>query len=131
MPYNATMFPNLLNHSTQDEAALDVYQFYPLVNYGCSDHLRLFLCVVYAPVCSVLKAPVPPCRSLCNSARHGCENVLKSYGFKWPDSLNCGRFPELGSEICIGFNDFLEPTSTSQPPISEKGKYCLTCFVVA
>nr|XP_058943268.1 low-density lipoprotein receptor-related protein 2-like [Pocillopora verrucosa] len=118
MPYNTTIFPNFLNHTTQDEAALYVHQFYPLVKVGCSEHISLFLCAVYAPVCTVLGSAVPPCRPLCNSARLGCEGLMKRFGFEWPESLNCEQFPELGSEICVGLNETLEPTS--QPPIGEK-----------
>ena len=129
MPYNTTIFPNFLNITTQEEAAPYVHQFYPLVKSGCSKHLGLFLCAVYAPVCTVLGSAVPPCRSLCNSARLGCEDVMKRFGVKWPESLNCERFPELGSEICVGLNETLEPTS--QPPIGEKCKYCFTCLIVA
>jgi len=29
--YNMTIIPNLLNHQTQDEAGLEVHQFFPLV----------------------------------------------------------------------------------------------------
>ena len=129
LPYNTTIFPNFLNHTTQDEAALYVHQFYSLVQYGCSEHLGLFLCAVYAPVCTVLGSAVPPCRPLCNSARLGCEGLMKRFGFEWPESLNCERFPELGSEICVGLNETLEPTS--QPPTGEKCKYCFTCLIVA
>ena len=129
MPYNTTIFPNFLNHTTQDEAALYVHQFYPLVKVGCSEHISLFLCAVYAPVCTVLGSAVPPCRPLCNSARLGCEGLMKRFGFEWPESLNCEQFPELGSEICVGLNETLEPTS--QPPIGEKCKYCFTCLIVA
>ena len=54
---------------------------------------------------------------------------MKRFGFEWPESLNCERFPELGSEICVGLNETLEPTS--QPSIGEKCKYCLACRMVA
>lgn len=49
--YNHTKMPNQLNHETQDEAGLEVHQFYPLVEINCSDDLQLFLCLIYAPVC--------------------------------------------------------------------------------
>ena len=49
--YNHTKMPNQLNHDTQDEAGLEVNQFYPLVEINCSDDLRLFLCLIYVPVC--------------------------------------------------------------------------------
>lgn len=31
IPYNETIMPNLLNHTTQEAAGLEVHQFYPLV----------------------------------------------------------------------------------------------------
>lgn len=49
--YNHTRFPNQLNQDTQEEAGLEVHQFYPLVEINCSDDLQLFLCLIYAPVC--------------------------------------------------------------------------------
>ena len=49
--YNHTKFPNQLNQDTQEEADLEVHQFYPLVEINCSDDLQLFLCLIYAPVC--------------------------------------------------------------------------------
>jgi len=42
--YNLTYMPNVFSHETQDEAGLEVHQFWPLVEIECSPHLRLFLC---------------------------------------------------------------------------------------
>jgi frizzled protein 1/7 len=33
--YNQTIFPNLLNHVRQEEAALEVHQFIPLIKINC------------------------------------------------------------------------------------------------
>lgn len=104
LQYNTTIFPNMLKHRTQEEAALEVHQFFPLVKVGCSDYLAFFLCSVYAPICTVLETPVPPCRQLCDSAREGCEDLMKRFGFTWPESLNCEKFPKMGEEICVGEN---------------------------
>ena len=104
LPYNRTMFPNMLRHRTQEEAALEVHQFFPLVKVGCSEDLAFFLCAVYAPICTVLETPVPPCRSLCNSARTGCENLMKRFGFTWPESLRCEELPMFEEAICVGKN---------------------------
>lgn len=35
--YNMTIMPNLLNHQKQDDAGLEVHQFYPLVKVIVSD----------------------------------------------------------------------------------------------
>ncbi len=118
--YNSTKFPNILNHKTQEEAALEVYRFFPLVKLRCSDDLASFLCSVYAPICTVLETPVPPCRSLCNSARGGCEDLMDRFGFTWPDSLNCDRFPEFGEEFCVGGNGTSE--ATRQPPTMKRAR---------
>ncbi|RWS19524.1 secreted frizzled-related like-protein-like protein [Leptotrombidium deliense] len=29
--YNQTIFPNLLNHTDQDDAAIEIHQFWPLI----------------------------------------------------------------------------------------------------
>lgn len=104
LQYNTTLFPNMLKHRTQDEAALEVHQFFPLVKVGCSEYLAFFLCSVYAPICTVLETVVPPCQELCNSARDGCEDLMKRFGFTWPESLSCEKFPMHGKELCAGKN---------------------------
>ncbi|XP_015766603.1 PREDICTED: frizzled-1-like [Acropora digitifera] len=104
LQYNKTLFPNMLKHRTQEEAALEVHQFFPLVKVSCSNDLAFFLCSVYAPICTVLETPVPPCRELCNNARDGCEKLMKRFGFTWPEPLSCEKFPLFGEEICVGEN---------------------------
>ncbi|XP_077997162.1 frizzled-2-like [Glandiceps talaboti] len=133
--YNETIMPNLLNHQKQDEAGLEVHQFFPLVKVECSVDLRFFLCAMYAPVCTVLEKPLPPCKSLCTSARNGCEALMNRFGFQWPDRLNCDTFPEQSSgELCVGQNRSVPtqmPTekpnnaSTTQP--SEYAQHPFTC----
>ena len=100
--YNMTIMPNLLNHQKQEDAGLEVHQFFPLVKVQCSKDLKFFLCSMYAPVCTVLENPIPPCRKLCVSARDGCESLMNKFGFKWPESLRCENFPEKG--LCVGEN---------------------------
>ena len=140
LEYNTTIFPNMLNHTSQAEAALEVLQFYPFVKVGCSKDLAFFLCSVYAPICTVLNTPVPPCRSLCNSAKRVCEVLMKRFGFSWPKSLRCDRFPKLGEEICMDVNRTNKTSQTMvQPPTVKKGKsqpeenallcrHCVTLF---
>ena len=104
MQYNKTLFPNMLKHQTQEEAALELYQFFPLVKVGCSSSLAFFLCSVYAPICTVLETPVPPCRELCNNARDGCGELMKRFGSPWPEPLSCEKFPLFGEGICVREN---------------------------
>lgn len=100
--YNETIMPNLLNHQRQDDAGLEVHQFFPLVKVQCSPYLKFFLCTVYAPVCTFLDEVIPPCRSLCLEAKQGCENLMNKFGFTWPENLDCSKFPENG--LCVGEN---------------------------
>uniref|UniRef100_A0A5S6Q6D3 Frizzled-1 n=1 Tax=Trichuris muris TaxID=70415 RepID=A0A5S6Q6D3_TRIMR len=110
--YNMTIFPNLLNHAKQEDAGLEVHQFFPLVKVRCSADLKFFLCTMYAPVCTVLEEPIPPCRHLCLSAKNGCETLMNRFGFQWPDTLNCEKFPEEG--LCVGEN---KTHSTQRPNV--------------
>lgn len=103
--YNETMMPNLMNHTKQEEAALEVHQFWPLVEVRCSPDLKPLLCSLYAPACTTLEYPIPPCRSLCTSARSGCEYLMNKFGFTWPESMECDKFPEIGSgNLCVAEN---------------------------
>ncbi|CDQ84740.1 unnamed protein product [Oncorhynchus mykiss] len=100
--YNQTIMPNLLGHTNQEDAGLEVHQFYPLVKVQCSMDLKFFLCSMYAPVCTVLEQAIPPCRSLCERARQGCEALMNKFGFQWPERLRCENFPVHGAgEICV------------------------------
>lgn len=59
---------------------------------------------MYAPLCTILDYPIPPCRSLCESARN-CEKTMKIFDFMWPENLECSKFPEDGTEeLCISNN---------------------------
>ncbi|KAK9518757.1 hypothetical protein VZT92_018151 [Zoarces viviparus] len=117
LAYNQTIMPNLLGHTNQEDAGLEVHQFYPLVKVQCSMDLRFFLCSVYVPVCTVLDRALPPCRSLCERARLGCEDLMNKFGFQWPERLRCEDFPVHGAELCVGQNttDLDDPTSEPTP----------------
>lgn len=103
LQYNETIMPNLLNHQKQEEAGLEVHQYYPLVNVNCSPSAEIFLCSLYAPVCTILDKPLPPCRTLCLSVKSGCEWLMNKFGFRWPESFECERFPDTG-DLCFGKN---------------------------
>ncbi|KAK7939942.1 hypothetical protein WMY93_003268 [Mugilogobius chulae] len=113
--YNQTIMPNLVGHYNQEDAGLEVHQFYPLVKVQCSPELKFFLCSMYAPVCTVLEKAIPPCRSICERAKQGCEALMNKFGFQWPDRLRCENFPVLGDgQICVGQND---SSPATVPPV--------------
>lgn len=100
LPYNETIMPNLLGHSTQADAAKNMHLFDPLLQARCSADLKFFLCSVYAPVCTVLEEPIPPCRRLCEHAQRECEANITVIGLEWPERIRCEKFPVGG--LCVG-----------------------------
>ncbi|XP_075813479.1 frizzled-10 [Microtus pennsylvanicus] len=92
--YNTTRMPNLMGHENQREAAIQLHEFAPLVEYGCHSHLRFFLCSLYAPMCTEqVSTPIPACRIMCEQARLKCSPIMEQFKFKWPDSLDCSKLP--------------------------------------
>lgn len=99
MRYNMTRMPNLVGHMNQKDATMQVHEFIPLVQIGCSRFLTFFLCSLYAPMCTDMQQMgeetmvVPACRSMCLEVKSKCEPVLKRLNFNWPNALDCGRLP--------------------------------------
>ena len=121
VPYNMTQFPNLFRHNTQEEAALEVHQFFPLVKVNCSPDLSFFLCSLYTPLCSALDTPPLPCRELCLRVQRGCLALLRRFGFRWPDTMACDKFPKRGGkDVCLDTSKPVEVTTP--PPLPTKGK---------
>ncbi|XP_050425713.1 frizzled-2-like [Adelges cooleyi] len=118
--YNQTVMPNLLGQQRQDEAGFEVQQYYPLVKIRCSHDLQFFLCSVFAPVCTIIERPIPPCRSLCVSARNGCEAIMNGFQIEWPDNLECSKFPESPDQLCVGENNYTE-SATAQGTVNNNG----------
>uniref|UniRef100_A0A8C9RZL9 Frizzled class receptor 8b n=1 Tax=Scleropages formosus TaxID=113540 RepID=A0A8C9RZL9_SCLFO len=117
--YNYTYMPNQFNHDTQDEAGLEVHQFWPLVEIQCSADLRFFLCSMYTPIClEDYKKPLPPCRSVCERARAGCAPLMRQYGFPWPDRMRCELLPAQGNPdtLCMDYNRTDATTAAPAPP---------------
>ena len=102
--YNQTIFPNNLDHENHEEAMADASEFKSLVESECSKDIVYFLCSLYSPVCTQMGSALPPCKSLCKSARNGCEQLMNNYGFRWPDRFNCNRFPTSNEKLCVGRN---------------------------
>jgi frizzled 5/8 len=114
MPYNFTLMPNQFNHETQQDAALEVHQFWALVEINCSKDMKFFLCSMYTPICiQNYGQPIRACRSVCERARGGCEKYMKKFGFEWPEHMNCNLFPEYGSvkDVCMDPMDALNEES--------------------
>ncbi|XP_055692895.1 frizzled isoform X1 [Lutzomyia longipalpis] len=112
MQYNTTIMPNLIGHTKQEEAGMELVQFMPLIKVNCSPDIHFFLCTLYVPICTVLDRPIPPCRNLCESARL-CEEIMQRFNFHWPENLECSKFPEAGGEeICVAENT----TATTATP---------------
>lgn len=88
MTYTETVLPG---QETQDNIALTINRFNPLVTSGCSPHLKPFLCSVYVPECLSGK-PSPPCRTLCEHARSHCGAQMRSLSLEWPEALKCEAF---------------------------------------
>ncbi|XP_048730417.1 secreted frizzled-related protein 3-like isoform X2 [Ostrea edulis] len=103
MPYNMTRMPNLLHQSSQENAKLAIEQYQLLIDQNCSDVLQFFLCAMYAPICTVnfQHEPIPPCRSVCERARAGCERVMNVHNISWMDHLDCSFLPRYDRGVCV------------------------------
>jgi frizzled 1/7 len=80
---------------------------------------------LYAPLCTILDFPIPPCRSLCESARN-CETIMKTFDFMWPENLECSKFPESGTDdLCISNNATAKSDQSSaySTPVSILNKH--------
>eukprot|EP00061_Rhincodon_typus_P018954 g48355.t1 len=65
--------------------------------------------------------PIGPCGSMCQSVKRRCEPVLKEFGFYWPETLNCSKFPPRNDHnyMCMeGPGDEDVPYHTNKIPIS-------------
>ncbi|XP_044737682.1 frizzled-2 [Chrysoperla carnea] len=115
--YNVTYMPNDLNHETQEEAGLEVHQFWPLVEINCSPDLKFFLCSIYAPICiEEYHKPLRSCRSVCERAKQGCEPIMEQYSFKWPERMNCNLFPVHGDSDQLCMDNKSESEAKAAPP---------------
>ncbi|XP_078581185.1 secreted frizzled-related protein 3-like isoform X1 [Branchiostoma floridae x Branchiostoma japonicum] len=135
MPWNMTRMPNLLHHSTQENAKLAIEQYESLVNFqpSCSpDLLLFFLCSMYAPICTLefSQEPIRPCKKVCEGARAACEPVVLAYNHTWPDHLKCDDLPVYELGVCISPEaivteeppELVGPESTDSAEIREPGK---------
>lgn len=101
--YLYTSFPNFMNHTSQFTATKELENYLPVIVSGCSNALQMFLCSLYIPICNPnVGKRIPPCKSLCQAARQGCEPLLNSAHIRWPSSMECHHFPDENSgELCV------------------------------
>ena len=62
-----------------------------MVNLQCSADMRMFLCALYAPVCTQYGRVSLPCRGLCRRSRSDCARLMEMFGLAWPDEMDCSR----------------------------------------
>ncbi|ESO13179.1 hypothetical protein HELRODRAFT_63277 [Helobdella robusta] len=101
MAYNLTMMPNIFKHQTQKDAQEEVSTFSSLITFNCSPYLKIFICTLYAPICTDLDSILTPCRSLCEEVRQSCEKNMNLFNYQWPPSWNCAQF---NKPTCVGEN---------------------------
>lgn len=110
--YDFTQFPNFFNHKHQNDAGREVHRFWPLVEIKCSPKIQLFLCSLYVPMCtktlssaremtSSLTHNMLPCQSLCYQVKRECRTIMKLYGLRWPEGVECTKLPMDGEKNCI------------------------------
>ena len=98
--YNKTKYsPQLYLSSRRSE----VIQYFSLLYLTkCSEDLLFFICMTYQPICfENYDQIIPPCRSVCEHVRDGCLKTITTYGFQWPEELNCEKLPDHQTGVCI------------------------------
>ncbi|KAG9342508.1 hypothetical protein JZ751_016511 [Albula glossodonta] len=104
MPYDMTIFPNILDHRSRQEAEMGpeyllLSVVHSLLKGECTPDIRMLGCSVLAPRCedNVL---MRPCRSTCESVRKGCAHAFEGIDMAWPYFLDCDRFFVSDEEGC-------------------------------
>ncbi|TSK22784.1 Secreted frizzled-related protein 5 [Bagarius yarrelli] len=116
--YKKMRLPNLLDHETMPEVMQQAGSWVPLLAKRCHADTQVFLCSLFAPVC--LDRPIYPCRSLCEAVRNSCAPVMETYGFPWPEMLQCDKFP-IDNDLCIPMQ-FSGNHATQTPALKMKIK---------
>lgn len=99
LPYNRVSYPNLLGHANQKEAWKDMLRFGKILTAEgtrCPATLTQFMCLLYAPQCTVIEGALPPCRGLCEKAKRMCFKTFAKRKTAWPQNWDCEAFPKEG-----------------------------------
>ncbi|XP_057191661.1 carboxypeptidase Z-like [Triplophysa rosa] len=104
MSYSKTLFPNLLEHKTREEAELSTEYLllsviHSLLNGECNPDIRMLGCSVLAPRCDNGKI-IKPCRSSCELVQKSCAHAFEGIDMAWPYFLDCDRFFVSEEEGC-------------------------------
>ena len=95
--------------------------FTPLVQYGCSDRLRFFLCAVYAPMCTVKVSLGPKCwpctkrivGPVCNYRYDAFTRSQRLRPFEIP-TPKCGVAVTVGVVVLVTHNRNPKPNKTTK-----------------
>ncbi|KAF6715919.1 Carboxypeptidase Z [Oryzias melastigma] len=96
MAYSQTTFPNIIGHSTREDAEASVEYLLisvveSLIGGDCHLQVRMLGCSVLAPRCEREKAQ-RPCRSACEAVQKKCSRAFDGIDMAWPYFLDCDRF---------------------------------------
>ena len=96
--YNFTTLQLVTDSHNQGDVESNLKQWEGLKFLSkCWSVLQPLLCQVYKPRCQNSSVRLP-CREQCDATRKPC-SVVERYHKKWPEFLQCERFPEGGCEV--------------------------------
>lgn len=95
---------------------LQLAQLQPLLDSGCSPHIRFLVCATVFPLCTPdVARPVAACRSLCHTVRTACDTAAG-----WPSFIDCDTLPQPERhELCMQVPHNDTATSRPEPPATE------------
>ena len=98
--YNKTQYIPHLYLSTRRS---EVFEYFSVLRMTkCSKDLLFFICMMYQPICfEDYNERILPCRSVCEGVKNGCLKTITSFGFQWPEELNCAALPDHDTGVCI------------------------------
>lgn len=114
LPYNMTMFPNALEHLTQQYSRQRIELYSDIVAINCSADAGFFLCAYHLPICApeFKSRPIRPCRSVCKKVMRECMPTIRKYNREWPPDVVCKDLPSYESDVCIKPESFVKSVSS-------------------